>query len=137
MFYLTSMFHDNRVNTFGFMGGGGGLLKPSQAQELQKRPGGIRLKLLIDNSGNSLYNDIKFNWYERLVKPCHIKLYSITLIVKIMRIIQKEHTQHFTTVLPSFCLLAVKIAPIIPPGLLPPSLLLNGILTVSLFCNCF
>ena len=33
MFYLTSKFHDNHVNTFGFMedgggGGGGGLLKP-------------------------------------------------------------------------------------------------------------
>ena len=24
MFYLTSKFHDNRVNTFGFMEGGGG-----------------------------------------------------------------------------------------------------------------
>ena len=28
MFYLTFKFHDNRVNTFGFMYGGG-LLKPS------------------------------------------------------------------------------------------------------------
>ena len=42
MFYLISKFHDNHVNTFGFMeGGGGGLLKP---QELQKSPGGIGLK---------------------------------------------------------------------------------------------
>ena len=24
MFYLTSKFHDNRVNTFGFVDGGGG-----------------------------------------------------------------------------------------------------------------
>ena len=40
MFYLTSKFYDNRVNTLGFMvgGGGGGLLK-----ELQKSPGGIGL----------------------------------------------------------------------------------------------
>ena len=29
MFYLTSKFHDNSVNTFGF-------LPPPQAQELQK-----------------------------------------------------------------------------------------------------
>ena len=50
MFYLTSKFHDNRVNTFGFMegGGGGGLLKPSpQAQELQKSPGGIGLTVSL------------------------------------------------------------------------------------------
>ena len=35
MFYLTSKFHGNRVNTFGFMEGGGGG-GASQAQELQK-----------------------------------------------------------------------------------------------------
>ena len=52
MFYLTSKFHYNSVNTFGFMEGGGGeLLKPPlppslpQAQELQKGPGGIGLDL--------------------------------------------------------------------------------------------
>ena len=28
MFYLTSKFHDNRVNTFGFMEGGGALPGP-------------------------------------------------------------------------------------------------------------
>ena len=39
MFYLTSKFHDNRVNTFGFMEGG----SPPQIQELQKSPGGIGL----------------------------------------------------------------------------------------------
>ena len=38
MFYLASKFHDNRVNTFGFMEGGGG-----GGQELRKRPGGIGL----------------------------------------------------------------------------------------------
>ena len=38
MFYLTSKFHDNRVNAFGFMEGGG---------ELQKRPGGIGLTELL------------------------------------------------------------------------------------------
>ena len=46
MFYLTSKFHDNRVNSFEFMeGGGGGLLKPPppEAQELQKSPSGIGL----------------------------------------------------------------------------------------------
>ena len=32
MFYLASKFHDNRVNTFGFMEG------PGEAQELQKKP---------------------------------------------------------------------------------------------------
>ena len=41
MFYLTSKFHDNRVNTFVFMvgGGGGGAFEappPPQALELQK-----------------------------------------------------------------------------------------------------
>ena len=42
MFYLTSKFHDNRVNTFGFMGGGGEAFEAiRQAQELQKTPGGI------------------------------------------------------------------------------------------------
>ena len=46
MFYLTSKFHVNRINTFGFMEGG--LLKPPpppQAQELQKSPGRIGLTL--------------------------------------------------------------------------------------------
>ena len=43
MFYLISKFHDNRVNTFGFMEGG--FWSPSpQAQELQKSLGGVRLK---------------------------------------------------------------------------------------------
>ena len=37
MFYLTSKFHDNRVNTFGFMERGGA------SQELQKSPGGLGL----------------------------------------------------------------------------------------------
>ena len=47
MFYLTSTFHDNRVNTFGFMEGGG-LLKPSpQAQELEKCPGEIGLNVSL------------------------------------------------------------------------------------------
>ena len=43
MLYLTSKFHDNRVNTFGFMEGGGAIEAPPQAQELQKSPGGIGL----------------------------------------------------------------------------------------------
>ena len=42
MFYLTSKFHDNRVNHFGFMEGGA-FEAPPQAQELQKSPGGIGL----------------------------------------------------------------------------------------------
>ena len=53
MFYLTSKFHDNCVNSFGFMEGGGGwLLKPppSKAQELQKSPDGIGLKQVQDVS---------------------------------------------------------------------------------------
>ena len=44
MFYLTSNFHDDGVNTFGFMERG--LLKPPplpKAQELRKTPGGIGL----------------------------------------------------------------------------------------------
>ena len=45
MFYLTSKFHDNRINTFGFMEGGGAFEAPPQAQELQKSPGRIGLKL--------------------------------------------------------------------------------------------
>ena len=50
MFYLTSKFHVNRINTFGFMedgeGGGGGFWRPPQAQELQKSPGRIGLSLV-------------------------------------------------------------------------------------------
>ena len=74
------------------------------------------LKLLIDNSGNSPYNDIKLNWYERLIIFYHIKLHLITLKVKIMRIIQIEHTHYFSTVLPLFRLLAVKTTPTILCG---------------------
>ena len=53
MLYLTSKFHNNRVNTFGFMEGGGGFKPPPQAQELQTSPGGIRLKTfsLLDQLG--------------------------------------------------------------------------------------
>ena len=40
MFYLTSKFHDNRVNTFGIMPPPP---PPPEAQELQKSPGGIGL----------------------------------------------------------------------------------------------
>ena len=40
MFYLTSKFHDNRVNTFGFMKGGGG------GRNSKKSPGGIGLSYL-------------------------------------------------------------------------------------------
>ena len=36
MFYLTSKFHVNRVNTLGFMEGGRAFKASSQAQELQK-----------------------------------------------------------------------------------------------------
>ena len=39
MFYLPSKFHENRVNTFGFMEVGG------EGQELQKSPGGIGLRV--------------------------------------------------------------------------------------------
>ena len=74
------------------------------------------LKLLIDNSRNLPYNDIKLNLYERLVILCYIELHLITLKVKIMRIIQKEHTCHFSTVLLPFCLLALKIAPTVLCG---------------------
>ena len=42
MFYLTSKFHGNRVNTFGFMEGGA-FEAPPPAQERQKSPGGIGL----------------------------------------------------------------------------------------------
>ena len=48
MFYLTSKFHDNRVNNFGFIEGGGAFkAPPPQAQELQKSPGGIGLNLFL------------------------------------------------------------------------------------------
>ena len=43
MFYLTSKFHDDSVNTFAFIGGGGVEASP-QAQELRKKLGGIGLK---------------------------------------------------------------------------------------------
>ena len=46
MFYLTSKLHDNRVNAFGFVEGVAFEVPPpppSQAQELQKSPGGIGL----------------------------------------------------------------------------------------------
>ena len=48
MFYLTSKFHDSRVNTFGFMEGGGFWSSPPQAQEVQKSPGRIRLMNMAD-----------------------------------------------------------------------------------------
>ena len=41
--YLTFKFHDDSVNTFGFIEEGGGGEAPPQAQELQKSPGGIEL----------------------------------------------------------------------------------------------
>ena len=52
MFYLTSKFHDNSANTFGFMEGDGALKPPPppHAQELQKRPGGIRLRTFYSKS---------------------------------------------------------------------------------------
>ena len=37
MFYLTSKFHVNRINTFGFMEGGG-LLKPPLGPGTPKKP---------------------------------------------------------------------------------------------------
>ena len=53
MFYLTSKFHDDSVNTFGFMevvGGGGGAFEvPSQAQEIHKSAGGIGLRKCSPN----------------------------------------------------------------------------------------
>ena len=42
MFYLTSKFHDNRVNTFGFMEGGGVETPPPPRS--RKSPGEIGLK---------------------------------------------------------------------------------------------
>ena len=50
MFYLTFKSHDNRVNTFGFMERGKLLKTSPPAQELQKNPGGIGLKLQTDQS---------------------------------------------------------------------------------------
>ena len=48
MFYLTSKFHDNSVNTFEFIEGGGGDLKPTpQARKLPKSLGGIGLTLKL------------------------------------------------------------------------------------------
>ena len=47
MFYQTSKFHENRVDTFGFMEGGAFEAHPPppppHAQELQKSPGEIGL----------------------------------------------------------------------------------------------
>ena len=90
------------------------------------------IKLLIDNSGNLPHNGIKLIEHERLVIICQIKLHLITLKVKIMRIIQKEHTQHFSTVLPPFCLLAVKITPITLCGPTCAHRLAQGCAKVSL-----
>ena len=51
MFYLTSKFHDNRVNTFGFMEEGGVWSPPRpQALELQKSSGGIGLVFVKENT---------------------------------------------------------------------------------------
>ena len=44
MFYLISKFHDNNFHIFEFMEGGDSPPPPTQAQELQKSPGGIGLK---------------------------------------------------------------------------------------------
>ena len=52
MFYLTSKFHDNCVNSFGFMEGGRAAFEapPPKTQELQKSPDGIGLKQVQDVS---------------------------------------------------------------------------------------
>ena len=47
MFYLTSKFHDNRVNAFGFMEGGGLLKPPPRPRNSKKIPGGIGLTKLL------------------------------------------------------------------------------------------
>ena len=50
MFYLTSKFHDNSVNTFGFIGEKTNI----PAQELRKSPGGTELRQKIINDTGSL-----------------------------------------------------------------------------------
>ena len=52
MFYLTSKIHDNRVNTFGFMEGGGAFEAPPPPPHLPgpgtpKKPRRNRVKFLI------------------------------------------------------------------------------------------
>ena len=42
MLYLTSKFHENRVNTFGFMEGG--LFKPPQGPGTPKKPRPVGVK---------------------------------------------------------------------------------------------
>ena len=62
MFYLTK-FHDNRVNTFGFMEAGFWSPPPPppppQAQELQKSPGGLGLSSIMFSS---LYSSVLFQY---------------------------------------------------------------------------
>ena len=73
MFYLTSKFHDNCVNTFGFMEGGGGLLRPPQAQELRKSQGRIGL------SYQSLcYSPVKF--YGHRCKVSRVGTFYVAVI---------------------------------------------------------
>ena len=54
MFYLTTKFHDNRLNTFGFMEGGGGggafeALPPGPGTPKKPRRNSINLITIILN----------------------------------------------------------------------------------------
>ena len=66
MFYLTSKFHVSRVNTFGFMEGGGkrGAFEaspPPTSRELQKSPDGIGLTHFKCISRLDLYGYVVFD----------------------------------------------------------------------------
>ena len=70
MFYLTFKFHDNRVNTFGFIEGEGAFEAPPppppQAQELQKKPRRNRVKASVSNYmnfGNHDFAFVKRKWF--------------------------------------------------------------------------
>ena len=68
MFYLTSKIHVNRINTFGFMEGGGAFEAPHpppQAQELQKSPGRIGL------SFDSFARNPKIGVFDRVLARGH------------------------------------------------------------------
>ena len=82
MFYLTE-FHDNRVNTFGFMEGSfWSPPPPPQAQELQKKPRRNRVKFL------ALYHTVIDNNNDGLLLFLYVYLWQVMYCLKLIEFVQ-------------------------------------------------